>query len=192
MDRFQQVLQFWFGGSDEAALSRPRGEWFRKDEAFDAAIRQQFGDLPAQLAAGDLQPDAANVGQCLAALIATDQFARNLHRGSAAAFACDAWALTLAKQLLAANLDQQLPPVARWFVYLPLEHSENLADQHEAVRRFESLPPDSPGRDSVIDYAHRHRAVIEQFGRFPHRNATLARPSTAEELHYLAQPGSGF
>ena len=188
----EDVLQFWFAGSSDASLSASRPEWFRKDAAFDERIRSQFSTVLASLAAGELKPDPADARQVLAWLIVADQFSRNLYRGNAQAFATDTAALAMSKAALAAGLDQQLPPVARWFVYLPLEHSENLTDQHEAVRCFESLPSDSPGRDSVVDYAHRHRVVIEQFGRFPHRNAALARQSTENELAFLAQPGSAF
>ena len=92
---------------------------------------------------------------------------------------------------LAARLDIRLPPVARWFVYLPLEHSEQLADQDEAVRRFESLPHGSPGRDNVIDFARRHREIVARFGRFPHRNAALGRTDTPDERAWLAA-GGGF
>ncbi|MDC7702458.1 DUF924 family protein [Vogesella indigofera] len=187
-----QVLQFWFEGTDDAQLAASRSAWFRKDAAFDGAIRQRFLPLWQRAAAGELLPDPADTHAVLAWLIVADQFSRNLFRGEAQAFALDATARTVAKAALAAGLEQQLPPVARWFFYLPLEHSEALADQHEAVRRFESLPPDSPERASVVDYAHRHREVIARFGRFPHRNVALGRPSTADELQFLAQPGSSF
>lgn len=187
-----QVLQFWFDGTDAAQLATSRNAWFRKDAAFDDAIRQRFLPLWQRVAAGELLPDPADAHAVLAWLIVADQFSRNLFRGEAQAFALDATARTVAKAALDSGLEQQLPPVARWFFYLPLEHSEALADQHEAVRRFEGLPPDSPERAGVVDYAHRHREVIARFGRFPHRNAALGRPSTADELQFLAQPGSSF
>lgn len=187
-----QVVAFWFDGTDEARLGTSRSAWFRKDAAFDDAIRQRFLPLWQRAAAGELLPDPADVHAVLAWLIVADQFSRNLFRGEAQAFALDAAALSIAKAALAAGLEQQLPPVARWFFYLPLEHSEALADQDESVRRFESLPPDSPERASVVDYAEKHRAIIARFGRFPHRNAVLGRPSTADELQFLAQPGSSF
>ncbi|MDC7692145.1 DUF924 family protein [Vogesella indigofera] len=187
-----QVVQFWFDGTDEAQLATSRSAWFRKDAAFDDAIRQRFLPLWQRAAAGELLPDPADAHAVLAWLIVADQFSRNLFRGEAQAFALDAQARTVAKAALAVGLEQQLPPVARWFFYLPLEHSEALADQDESVRRFESLSPDSPERASVVDYAEKHRAIIVRFGRFPHRNAALGRPSTADELLFLAQPGSSF
>ena len=188
----EEVLQFWFGGSSDEQLSMPRDAWFKKDLAFDAIIRERFGALVAALQAGKLAPVLDDAHQALAWLIVADQFPRNLYRGEAQAFATDAQALAVSHAALAARLDIRLPPVARWFVYLPLEHSEQLADQDEAVRRFESLPHGSPGRDNVIDFARRHREIVARFGRFPHRNAALGRSSTPEETSYLAQPGSGF
>ena len=187
-----QVVQFWFDGTDEAQLASSRNAWFRKDADFDDAIRLRFLPLWQRTAAGELLPDPADAHAVLAWLIVADQFSRNLFRGEAQAFALDAAAQSIAKAALASGLEQQLPPVARWFFYLPLEHSEALADQDESVRRFESLPPDSPGRASVVDYAEKHRAIIARFGRFPHRNAALGRLSTADELQFLAQPGSSF
>ena len=141
-----QVVGFWFDGTDDAQLGTSRSAWFRKDAAFDDAIRQRFLPLWQRVAAGELLPDAADAHAVLAWLIVADQFSRNLFRGEAQAFALDAVARTVAKSALAAALEQLLPPVARWFFYLPLEHSEALADQDESVRRFESLPPDSPDR----------------------------------------------
>lgn len=187
-----QVVQFWFDGTDTARLASSRSAWFRKDAAFDDAIRQRFLPLWQRAAAGELLADPADAHAVLAWLIVADQFSRNLFRGEAQAFALDAAARTVAKSALASGLEQQLPPVARWFFYLPLEHSEALADQDESVRRFESLSPDSPDRADVVDYAEKHRAIIARFGRFPHRNAALGRPSTADELQFLAQPGSSF
>ncbi|WP_024303763.1 DUF924 family protein [Pseudogulbenkiania sp. MAI-1] len=187
----EEVLSFWFGGIDDASLGGERSAWFRKDPQFDDTIRKRFRTLVEALAAGELSPDLGDARATLAWLIVADQFPRNLFRGTARAFACDARAREVAKRALAAGLDAQLPPVARWFVYLPFEHSESLADQDEAVRRFATLAG-YPGQENVIDYAHRHRAVIERFGRFPHRNAALGRESTAEEAAFLAEPGSSF
>lgn len=185
----EAVLQLWF---DDAALNTPRAAWFQHDPAFDAAIAAAFLPLQQQLAAGALPCDSADARATLAWLIVADQFSRNLFRGDAAAFACDAQALAVTQAALAAGLDQQLPPVARWFFYLPLEHSEQLAMQQRSLVCFNSLPPDSPGWAQVIDYAERHHAIIARFGRFPHRNAALGRTSTPDELLFLQQPGSAF
>ena len=187
----EEVLSFWFGGVDDADLARERAAWFRKNAAFDETIRARFLTLVEALEAGELVPDLGDARVTLAWLIVADQFPRNLFRGTARAFGCDARAREVARQALAAGLDVQLPLVARAFVFLPFEHSEDLADQDEAVRLFATLAG-SPDRESTIDYAHRHRAVIERFGRFPHRNVALGRESTAEEAAFLAEPGSSF
>ncbi|SMF31772.1 DUF924 family protein [Pseudogulbenkiania subflava] len=187
----EAVLSFWFGGVEEESLARERGAWFRKDAAFDETILQRFLTLVEALEAGALSPDLGDARATLAWLIVADQFPRNLFRGTARAFGCDARAREVARQAVAVGLDTQLPPVARWFVYLPFEHGEALADQDEAVRLFATLAG-YPGQEGVIDYARRHRKVIERFGRFPHRNAVLGRESTVEEVAFLEEPGSSF
>jgi uncharacterized protein (DUF924 family) len=187
----EQVLQFWFGGVEDENLASERSTWFRKDASFDETIRQRFLTLVEALEAGALSPDLGDARVTLAWLIVADQFPRNLFRGTVRAFGCDARARDVARQAVAAGLDALLPPAARWFVYLPFEHSEDLADQDEAVRLFATLAT-YPGQENVTDYAHRHRAVIQRFGRFPHRNAALGRESTAEEAAFLKEPGSSF
>src|SRR5690606_4747650 len=104
-------------------------------------------------------------------------------------FASDALALDVALHMVARRYDQSLMPIQRHFVYLPFEHAEDPAMQRESIRLFETLR-DDPQSAEAIDYAHRHRDIIERFGRFPHRNAILGRPSTPEELKFLQQPGS--
>lgn len=188
----EEVLQFWFGGSSDEMLAIPRDAWFKKDEVFDTIIRERFLPLVDGLQADRLAPPLDNARQTLAWLIVADQFPRNLFRGDARAFASDARARDVAHAMLAAGLDAQLPPVARWFCYLPLEHSERLSDQNDCVRCFSALPADSPGYAGVLDYAQRHRDIIARFGRFPHRNAALGRDNTAEETLFLQQPGSSF
>ncbi|OQS34622.1 hypothetical protein B0T40_14960 [Chromobacterium haemolyticum] len=185
------ILEFWFGGSDDSFLSVPRSAWFNKDEVFDGVIRERFLETWRQARAGELPPDADDARRGLAWLILTDQFPRNLFRGSAEAFATDGLALAWARRMVALGLDRQLPQIARTFVYLPFEHSESLADQDEAVRLFETMAEDA-AMARFIDYAHRHRDVIVRFGRFPHRNAVLGRVDTPDERTYLAEPGAGF
>lgn len=186
------VLGFWFDGTSDVDLGRVRRSWFAKDEAFDAAIRDRFSPLVEAIEAGVLPQAREDARSVLAWTIAADQFPRNLFRGSARSFACDAAARATVHEALARGLDASLPPVARWFLYLPLEHSEDLADQDESVRRFSALPDESPSRAMVVDYAERHRAIIQRFGRFPHRNVALGRTSTPEELRFLDEPGSSF
>jgi uncharacterized protein (DUF924 family) len=184
------VLEFWFGSGPDYA---PRDEWFRKDEAFDAQIRARFGTaIEAALAGGLLEWDATPTGR-LARIVVLDQFTRNAFRGTPRAFAGDAQALAAAQALVDAGLDQGLHAVWRGFAYLPFEHAESLPMQDRSVQLFAALAEGSASQfGGYLDYAHRHRDVIRRFGRFPHRNAVLGRPSTPDELAYLAQPGSGF
>ena len=184
------ILAFWFADGPDTF----REAWFRRDDAFDAAIRERFGAAAAAARSGGLD-DWAEMPDCaLALLILLDQFPRNLHRGSAEAFASDAHARKIARDVvLAHRFDLALTPTERVFLYLPFEHSEAMADQDLSVALFEGLRDDprqaKPG--GTIDYAWRHRAVIARFGRFPHRNAALGRTSTPEEQAWL-DAGGGF
>ena len=181
------VLDFWFGPTPLAV----RREWFIKDPVFDEAIRTRFGALVEQALAGPLRWRDEPLSH-LAAVIVLDQFPRNLFRGQARAFAGDPHALALALEMLEVGDDLKLPPLQRWFAYLPLEHAESLSVQERCVALFEDLAGADPALAGALDYAERHRDVIRRFGRFPHRNAALGRDSTAEERAYLAMPGSGF
>jgi len=186
------VLDFWFLPADHPGHGAYRPEWFRKDDAFDAAIRERFG---AAVEAALAEPPGAgsDEGQ-LARILLLDQFTRNIYRGTPRAFAGDAHALTLAETLVASGRDKNLSPWQRWFAYLPFEHSESLLDQERSVALFAALRREMQHEafDSAYDYAVRHREVIARFGRFPHRNSILGRPSTAEEIEFLKQPGSSF
>ena len=194
------VLAFWFG----TPPLQVRAEWFRKSDDFDALVRQRFGPLVEQaLAVGLPAAWHATVPARLAQILVLDQFTRNIFRGTARAFAGEAQALTVAQALVEDGGDLQLAPLHRWFAYLPLEHAEDAALQDDSVRLFSALAADpSTGSElaatlanalaNALDYAQRHRDVITRFGRFPHRNAALGRSSTAEELFWLQQPGSGF
>ena len=188
----QDVLDFWFLPPDNRDYGQARGEWFRKDDAFDAHIRARFGTLIDAAIEGALRAWEATPHGALARLIVLDQFTRNVYRGTPRAFAGDAQALALAVALTQAGQDQQLPPMLRAFAYLPFEHAEDLAMQARAVELFQLLSQAQPGFDGMLDYAQRHQEVIARFGRFPHRNAMLGRPSTPEEVEFLRQPGSSF
>lgn len=177
----EQVLAFWF--ADDPTTKRK--VWFEKNVDFDAACTQ-FADALRDAKAGAFDHWTDTPQGTLALVILLDQFSRNLHRNAPEAFAADAKARGLARDAVAAGVDQALGPVERVFIYLPFEHSEDLGDQDEAVRLLGSVGAES------LDYAERHRDVIRRFGRFPHRNAALGRVSTPEELDYLAQPGAGF
>jgi uncharacterized protein (DUF924 family) len=174
----QEVVAFW----REAGRER----WFTNDEAFDALCRERFLPTYEAAARGDLNdwelvPDGA-----LAVVLLLDQFPRNMFRGTPRAFASDALALAAARHALAAGYDRDWLRVEKIFAYLPFEHSEALADQQRACELMRPLG------EEQYDYALRHQAIIERFGRFPHRNAILGRASTPEEIEFLKQPGSGF
>jgi uncharacterized protein (DUF924 family) len=179
------ILAFWFAGNPASR----RKVWFEADTAFDI----ECGRLAAMreaAKAGALDHWADTPRGALALLILLDQLSRNLHRGSAEAFAVDPKARALARAAIAQGFDQQLTPVERIFVYLPFEHSEDPVDQDESVRLFTALY--AIAQDDALDYAQRHRDVIARFGRFPHRNAALDRVNTPEEAAYLAESGAGF
>ena len=191
----QEVLDFWFLAPASAGYGAQRGQWFRKDDQFDADIAARFGPQIEQAVAGGLREwDEEGPQGSLARILLLDQFTRNSGRGTPAAFAGDALALAAAQQLVASGADQALTPLQRWFAYMPFEHAEDAAMQERSIELFTALAQQNPGQgfEGVLDYAHRHRGVIARFGRFPHRNAILGRASTPEEAAYLAMPGSGF
>lgn len=183
----QDVLAFWF--ADENAV-----RWFVRDAEFDRTIRTRFAATLEEAAAGALDAWVLTPHGWLALLIVLDQFSRNIHRGDARAFAQDTKAQALALEGLERRDDEALTPLERLFAYLPLEHAEDLALQWRSVTLFRALAlqasPQARGQyDNFLDYARRHCAVIARYGRFPHRNAALGRPSTADEQAYLAEGG---
>ena len=182
-----EVLSFWFGFPPGAA----RPEWFRKDAAFDERIRARYGALHEAASRLELEKWRSEADTMLALVVVLDQFSRNLYRGEARAFAQDAHALECARQALARGDDVALLPVQRQFLYLPLEHSEDLADQERCVELMRGLEAYEETR-GLTQWAEKHCVIIARFGRFPHRNAALGRTSTPEELEFLEQPGSGF
>lgn len=189
----QAILKFWFGDSpQESSYEQRRQLWFRKRPEFDAEIRQRFADVYEQAATGALDAWQQAPLSCLALIIVLDQFPRNMFRDTPQAFATDAKALDVAQRAVAQGFDQQLRPLQRIFLYLPFEHSENLAHQHQSVELTRQLSAEAPALADVFDYAVRHQNVIERFGRFPHRNRILGRESTPEEIEFLKQPGSSF
>lgn len=192
MNTSQDVLDFWFRAPGEAEYHRPREVWFRKDDAFDAQIRSRFGGLIEQALAGQLESWALHPASAVAQIVVLDQFTRNSFRGTARAFAGDARALAAAQALVASGADRAMPGVRRQFVYLPFEHSEDLAMQDESMRLFTELGRDEPALADLATWADKHRVIVARFGRFPHRNDALGRASTAEEIEFLKQPGSGF
>ncbi len=193
----RDVLDFWFGAPDAPDYGKQRKAWFIKSTQFDQEIRDRFASTVEAASAGKLKSWKADSDSCLALLLLLDQFPRNLYRGSAQAFATDGEAVSVADHALIQGFDryatneQARPTAQRWFFYLPFEHSEKLSDQERSVALFEQLLGDGESA-STIDYAYRHREVIQRFGRFPHRNQVLGRQTTAEEAAFLQQPGSSF
>ena len=186
MITFHDVLGFWFS-------SATRPNWFEKSDAFDAEVRRLLLPLHEQAASGRLTEWREHPQGCLALVIPLDQIPRNVFRDTPRAFASDPAALALTKLAIERGYDAGLNLEERVFLYLPLEHSEDLALQHQCVVLFEELERinDHPQFASFTRYAIAHRDVIARFGRFPHRNAVLQRQSTPDELAYLERHG-GF
>jgi uncharacterized protein (DUF924 family) len=174
------VLRFWFEETDQKA-------WWRPDPAFDEEIRRRFTELHACACQGELSGWRATSRGRLAEIIVLDQFSRNLFRASARAFAQDLAALVLAQEAVAAGAHLALEPEQRVFLLLPYMHSESHEIHAVAESLFRAFTP-SPNHDFEL----RHKAIVERFGRYPHRNEVLGRTSTPEELEFLAQPGSSF
>lgn len=168
-----EVLGFWFGGDAEYGAVHKR--WFEKDPAFDAEVRTRFSHLHEALSANRAWLDAPR--ECLARIVVLDQFPRNMFRGHAEQFATDHLALAIARAAVDRGLDDQLEPHERGFFYMPFQHSEDLADQRRSLAVFTAL-----GDDYLLGYAKKHHAIIERFGRFPHRNAILGRAPRADEV----------
>ena len=206
-ESIETILAFWFGAdgsSTDAPAATVSGRqsalWWGKDTAVDQTIKARFeADL---LAAADGRHDAwAETPQGMLALILLlDQFPRNMYRDTDQAFSFDALAQQCCHLGLAQGFDQQLAPLQRVFFYLPLEHSEDIDDQEYSVQLFRALakqsvkedPACKASFDNYLKFADQHHAIIERFGRFPHRNVILDRPSTAEETAFLKEPHSSF
>lgn len=195
----EEIRTFWIGeiSSDDVVPTREHMRlWFGKDEAVDAHIVERFAPMIPRAIAGELDAWLEDDASAIAWFILIDQFSRNAFRNTAAMYAGDARTLEQARRLIARG-HRHLHPIERMFVYLPLEHAEDLDAQNECVALFRQLADDVPPQakeayQGYIDYAIRHQVIVERFGRFPHRNAILGRQSTPEELEFLAQPNSSF
>lgn len=194
------VLDFWIG---EAAVSAEVADakgalWFRKSDETDAHLRSRFASTVEALADGLADKWSMRGPKArLAAIIALDQFSRNIYRGTPQSFANDPLALRLALETIDQGAHLTMPVVEQVFTYLPLEHAEDADFQGKCVDLMTSMLQRAPEAfkplcEGWLDYAHRHKAVIDAFGRFPHRNEILGRTSTPAELDYLSKPGSGF
>lgn len=175
-----EILKFWFEEIEPKA-------WFAKDLAFDQGIKTRFGELLSQAINGELYHWRTTPQGRLAEIIVLDQFSRNIHRDTPLAFAADPMALALAQEAVAAGVDKQLQPKQVPFLYMPYMHSESRAIHEVALILF-----NREGAENNLAFEQRHKAIIDRFGRYPHRNAILGRQSTQEELAFLAEPGSSF
>lgn len=179
-DRAEEVLAFWFDETEPA-------QWWRRDTAFDRLVGARFGELHAAASRGELFRWRSTARGRLAEIIILDQFSRNLYRDLPDAFATDGMALALAQEAVARGGAGQLPVMQRAFLYMPYMHSESALIHEVAVRLFSE-----PGLENNLEFELRHKAIIDRFGRYPHRNATLGRASSAAERAFLEQPGSSF
>jgi uncharacterized protein (DUF924 family) len=173
------VLRFWF--EEISPL-----QWWRRDPAFDLTIGTRFGMLHEAASRGELWRWRETPDGRFAEIIVLDQFSRNIHRDDARAFASDTLALGLAQEAVRVGADLAIAAERRAFIYMPYMHSESRLIHTTAVELFREHAPGN------LDYELRHKAIIDRFGRFPHRNAVLRRESTPEELAFLATPGSSF
>ncbi|MBS0382729.1 MAG: DUF924 domain-containing protein [Proteobacteria bacterium] len=176
----QEVLHFWF---EEATP----GQHFRKDVAFDAVINVRFAGAHAAAAAGEFAAWRDAPDGRLAEVIVLDQFSRNLFRDDPRAFATDGMALVLAQEAIRAGADRDMPARQRAFLYMPFMHSESRAVHVDAERLFRQA-----GLEDNYKFELKHKAIIDRFGRYPHRNRVLGRTSTPEELAFLQGPDSSF
>lgn len=199
VDQPENVLAFWFGppGSATEIAGRQSTLWFGKSPANDRAVIERFSATLAAAAAGQLDHWIHTPRGRLALVIVLDQFPHHIHRDQPQAFATDPQALALSLDALATNEDRQLAPIERVFLYLPLEHAESIDMQERSVSLFQQLANEAAANeralfDNFLDYARKHLDVVARFGRFPHRNAILGRPSTPDEIEFLKQPGSRF
>ncbi|MDB5839899.1 MAG: hypothetical protein JWQ23_1851 [Herminiimonas sp.] len=199
MEISESILTFWFGTQpDDGLVARQQAKlWWSKNPESDQEIRNRYELLVEQAGRGELDEWAIRPRSLLALILLTDQFPRNIFRNAPKAFQFDPIARRLCLAGLEQGLDLLLRPIERVFFYLPLEHAESLSLQDRSVELYISLCRQVPPTqldvfNGYLDYALRHRHVIERFGRFPHRNSILNRQSTVEERQFLAEPGSSF
>ena len=203
MDEALDVRRFWFGrlplkpDGMKARLALWFGAGAAEQPRLDALMRARFGALMERAAAGELAPWADSPRRRLSLILLLDQFPRNVYRGTARAFATDRDALALTLSGMQSAADAALTPVERIFFYMPLQHAELRDAQDESVAAYRRLRNEAPADlesmfASTLKYAELHRSIVTRFGRFPHRNRSLGRPSTAEEEAYLREGGGTF
>ena len=200
MESIETVLQFWFGDGHTAQQVNDRQSdlWWSRNEAMDREIRFRFSDLTETVFLQQKDHDWRHSADgCLASIICLDQFPRNMYRNTPRSFSYDRTALALARSMTESGMDLELSLIQRVFVYLPFEHSETIEDQNISLRLYRRLIEVADRAEQELfenyyEFAVRHHHVIEQFGRFPHRNQILGRNSTESERVFLARPGSSF
>ena len=189
---YEDVLDFWFAGAEDSPeVAAARGKvWFSSSDQMDAEIRERFGERVRAAVRGELDSWRSTPRGTVALVLLLDQFTRNVFRGTAEAFSADAAALEAARSLIDSGRDEELPWVYRAFLHLPFEHSEDVEDQRRCVELCRAAAQEAPAEwrelmAGYIQWAEDHLAVVERFGRFPHRNQVLGRSSTPEEVEYL-------
>jgi uncharacterized protein (DUF924 family) len=198
-DKIEEILDFWFGHmTDETFLPDKKAKlWFQKDSVFDLEIQRRFEDVLHASARGELGNWADTPRGIMAYVVLLDQFPRNMYRDLPEEYAYDQFCLPVVREALKNGIDKKLKLVERMFLYMPLMHSEDPEDQETSIEYFTRLRDavDQSNREyfeMVLDYAHRHKAIIDQFGRYPYRNDQLGRETTEEEEDFLKKPGSRF
>jgi len=196
---WHDILDFWFGQLDSDGLPDQlhRKRWFSGGKAFDREIRRRFLSLVVLAGEQGVEHWPEQGEAYLARILLLDQFPRNIFRGTAMAFESDRQALNLCRHGLRRGLDVPLPAVCRAFFYMPMQHSEKPADQHEGVELYRQLRALAVGREKAmiegfLDSAREHAHIIDRFGRFPHRNRVLGRRCTPAEQAYLTGEGKRF
>ena len=177
---YDDILNFWFKEIDQSA-------WWKKDDAFDKLIIDRFADIHTKATQGELFEWRLTPKGSLAEVIILDQFSRNMFRDTAQAFAYDGMALILSQEAITAEFDRELSAIENSFLFMPFMHSESATMHELAVALYTKN-----GIQSNLDFELKHKAIIDRFGRYPHRNDILGRESTAEEIAFLGEPGSSF
>ena len=177
---YKEIIKFWFEEISQA-------QWWKKDVEFDQLIASRFSEVHGQAARCELYQWRDTAEGRLAEIIVLDQFSRNIYRDSPLSFATDSLALALGQEAIREGADQEVPESMRSFFYMPFMHSESAVIHEEAVVLYEAY-----GNEGNLDFELRHKAIIDRFGRYPHRNEILGRDSTTEEVEFLSQPGSSF
>ena len=204
MEKMEKILEYWFADLDDRSLLKTDSalfrKWFGKDESTDREIREQFEQDYLRAVDGEYGAWAGSPRGRLALVILLDQFPRNMYRGTPRAFAADSQALAIALRAIEDGSDQELDLIQRMFLYMPLMHAESVEVQKRSLQVFGILVEEARSRDSLNvnffafsrEYAVKHSVIIERFGRYPHRNQTLGRESTSEEIEFLKGPDSSF